>query len=66
MAQFRSGLAAGGNRIRTSGPTFNEDSRTEFLLVFFRTAAPAAIVLISENDDFELPASQSNLTRRAT
>jgi hypothetical protein len=33
--------------------------------VFWRPAAPAAIVLVSENDDFELPASQSNLARRA-
>ena len=35
------------------------------LFVFWRPAAPAAIVFISENEDFELPASQSNLARRA-
>src|SRR4051812_10237826 len=34
--------------------------------VFSGPAAPAAIVLISENDDFELPAARSNLARRAT
>src|SRR5947209_6402471 len=33
---------------------------------FARPAAPAAIVLVSENDDFELPASHSSLAHRAT
>src|SRR6516164_6581894 len=60
----RRGLFAGAKEIRTSGPTFKGNSRTPSR--FLRSAAPAAIVLISENDDFELPASQSNLPRRAT
>jgi hypothetical protein len=33
---------------------------------FAPDCTPAAIVLVSENDDFELPASHSNLARRAT
>jgi hypothetical protein len=46
---------------------FKEDNRTSSSpLLFLLPAAPAAIVLISENDDFELSASQSNLARRAT
>src|SRR5438045_5260933 len=35
-------------------------------LRFSRPAAPAAIVLLSENGDFELPAFPSNLSRLAT
>ena len=63
-SQVRSGLAPGGERIRTSGPTFKEDSvPPSSPFVFW---CPAAIVLTSENTDFELPASRSNLARRTT
>src|SRR5439155_6051370 len=42
-------------------PSKRKPVRRACLFVFWRPAAPAAIVLISENDDFVLPASQSNL-----
>jgi hypothetical protein len=62
--EVRTGLFPGGRRIRTSGPTFKEDSvRRARPFVFW---CPAAIVLTSENTDFELPASRSNLARRTT
>jgi hypothetical protein len=44
-SQVRSRLAGGGKGIRTSGPTFKEDSRTpNSPLRFWRPVAPAAIV----------------------
>jgi hypothetical protein len=66
VSEVRIGLAAGGRGIRTSDPTFKRTAVSRARpFVFWRPAAPTAIVLGSENDDFELPASQSNLARRA-
>src|SRR5438270_13471084 len=64
--QVRTRLFAGGRGIRTSGPTFKRTAVSRARpFVFWRPAAQAASVLVSENDDFELPVSQSDLARRA-